>query len=174
MIGRFAPCARGLVVFLLLLLGGCRKAPAGGRLEASWIGTDTGHFAAPANARWCPAAGLLEVSAVDADEGFGLAIYSAGKLVDGDYAVADTGTDSILRPSASGAYRRFTEQQVVGFRGDSGSVSLTQKGSRVDLTFLFRMPAIDGKDTIEATGTATGLLPGACPADSVPNGPPTQ
>ena len=179
-----------LAAFLILSLAGCHAEPRGGRLEASWIGSDSGHFAAPAKAAWCPVAGRLEVTAIQEDAGFGIALYPAGELVDGEYPVIDSaadsvtdsvavsppdsGTDSIARPSASGAYRNFTEQVVAGFQGDSGSVSVTHKGGRVELSFLFRMASTEGKDTIEAKGSATGLLPGDCPSDSIPKNSPVQ
>ena len=176
----------GLVACLTLSLGACHTGSEGGRLEASWIGADTGHFAAPAKAEWCRVAGRLEVTAVQGDVGFGLALYPAGELVDGEYPVVDSaaesvavsdidsGTDSIVRPSASGAYRKFPEQRVAGFLGDSGSVVLAHQGGRVELGFRFRMPSVEGKDTIEAKGTAAGLVPGDCLSDSIPNSSPVQ
>jgi hypothetical protein len=126
------------------------------------------------------------VTAIQGDAGFGLALYPLGELIDGEYPVADSGSDSAavspadsgvasrVRPSVSGAYREFTEQKVVGFRGDSGSLSLAHNGSRVELGFLFRMRSIEGEDTIEAKGTAIGLVPGDCPNDSIPNSSPVQ
>jgi hypothetical protein len=36
------------------------------------------------------------------------------------------------------------------------------------------MRSIEGEDTIEAKGTAIGLVPGDCPNDSIPNSSPVQ
>jgi hypothetical protein len=116
----------------------------------------------------------LEVTAVKGDVGFGLVVHPAGELEQAEYPVADPGIDSLTRPSASGAVRWFTEQQVRGFQSDSGSIALTRKGSQLEVRFLLRMRSLDGLDTIEASGKATRLVPGPCPADSVPNSSPKQ
>jgi hypothetical protein len=161
-------------VVVLLAATGCGGGSDGARLTASWTGSDTGRLAAPATAIWCPVASRLEVKAVRQDVGFGLVVYPRSDLAVGDYPAFDPGIDSVLRPGASGAARWYSEQEIVGYQSDSGSVGLTRSGDRLQLRFGFRMRSLEGKDTIRATGKATGLVPGPCPADSVPNATPTQ
>jgi hypothetical protein len=164
--------AGGAVV--LLATAACARGGDGSRLNASWTGSDTGEISASPTAIWCPVASRLEVKAEREDVGFGLVLYPRGDLQAGDYRVFDPGIDTVHRPGASGAARWFSEREIMGFQTDSGSVGLTRNNGRVALTFRFRMRSLDGKDIIRAAGQATGLIPGACPVDSVPNTAPTQ
>jgi hypothetical protein len=165
---------RGVVLAALLLWAmACSKVGGGRWLTARWIGSDTGRISAPATASWCPLAGRLEVKAVSGDLGFGLVLYPVGDLAAGSYPAFDPGIDSVHRPGASAALRWYTQQLVVGFQSDSGSVQLTGK-DLLDLRFGFRLRSLDGKDTLVTQGRAANLQRGTCPADSVPNAAPTQ
>jgi hypothetical protein len=161
-------------VALLLSATACEKVDRGPRLTATWTGADTGKISARAAASWCPVAGRLEVNAVHGDVGFGLVLYPVSDLAAGAYPAFDPGIDSAHRPGASAAARWFTEQNIVGYQSDSGSVELTRQDDRLQLKFGFRLRSLDGKDTLVAEGRAARLVPGACPADSVPNAAPVQ
>jgi len=159
---------------LLLWASACDKVGVGPRLTADWIGSDTGRISASATASWCPVAGRLEVKAARGDTGLGLVLYPVSDLAAGTYPAFDPGVDTVHRPGATGAARWFTDRDMVGYQSDSGSVELTREDDRLQLRFGFRLRRLDGEATVVAEGRATGLDPGPCPADSVPNSAPTQ
>jgi hypothetical protein len=177
---------RLLVVAVPVLLAACGRRGAEGTLTAKWTTLESTKkidtlkvarphsFSGPVAARWCPVARRLELTAVHADEGFGLAIYPADSLTAGQYPAFDPGLDTARRPSAAGAARWFTEQKLVGFQSDSGGVDLSVEGSRYHARFGFRMRALQGIDTVRFTGEASNVVPGPCPADSVPSTAPRQ
>jgi hypothetical protein len=170
-----AAIRRGLLFAALLpWSAGCEKVAGGPRLNAAWIGSDTGKISAPAAASWCPVAGRLEVKAVKGDMGFGLVLYPVSDLAAGTYPAFDPGVDSVRRPGAAAAARWFTEQDIVGYQSDSGSVELTREDERLQLRFGFRLRSLDGEKIVVAEGRAASLEPGPCPADSVPNAAPIQ
>jgi hypothetical protein len=158
----------------VLLTAGCGHSGGGPYLSASWTGSDTGRIAARAVASWCPVANRLEVKAVQEDVGFALAIYPEKDLASGEFPVFDPGIDTVHRPGAAGVTRWFTEKQLQGYQSDSGGVTLARSGDKLQLQFRLRMRSLGGEGTIRATGRATGLVPGSCPADSVPNASPRQ
>jgi hypothetical protein len=177
----FLPVLRPLaLVALAALAAGCTSRPGGGRLEASWRDRDAAKpapprtISAPAKAAWCPGWKRLEVTAVQEDLGFGLAIYPAESLVPGGYPAVDPGFDSVARPGAAGVARWFGEQTIEGLQSDSGALQLTRNDGRYDASFGFRLRSLDGVDTIRVTGRARGLVPGPCPVDSVPATTPQQ
>lgn len=159
-----------------ILLAACRSGGGAGgpRLEASWVGADTGKFAGAARVAWCPTAARLEVTAARDDRGFGLVLYADGDLAPGSYPGFDPGIDTIHRPGAAAAVRWFTEQKIEGFQSDSGTLELSGRDSLYQARFAFRLRSIDSDDTLLVTGGATGLVPGPCPADSVPYTAPVQ
>ncbi len=119
-------------------------------------------------------AGRLEVTAIREDLGFGLAVYPAGDLGPGEFPGFDPGIDSVPRPGAAAAVRKFTERNMIAFQSDSGSLQLTRDGGAFGARFGFRMQALDHSGVIRVEGEASGLSPGACPADSVPATAPVQ
>lgn len=159
---------------VVLAAAGCAKGRGGPRLTASWSGSDTGKVSVAPTVIWCPVASRLEVKGVREDVGFGLVLYPQSELAAGDYPAFDPGLDSVRRPGSSGAARWFTQQEIIGYQSDSGSVALNKSTDGVQLKFRFRLRSLNGKDTIRATGAANDLVPGACPADSVPNPAPKQ
>ena len=159
---------------LLLWAAACGKVGSAPRLAADWVGSDTGRISASPTASWCPVAGRLEVKAARGDTGFGLVLYPVSDLAAGTYPAFDPGVDTVHRPGATGAARWFTERDVVGYQSDSGSVELTRENDRLQLRFGLRLRRLNGAATVVAEGRATGLEPGSCPADSVPNAAPTQ
>lgn len=151
-----------------------RDPPATGRLEVSWVGSDTGGLSAPAQVAWCPVASRLEVTAVRDDQGFGLVVYPLGELAAGSYPAFDAGIDTTHRPGVATAARWFKDEYLAAFQGDSGVLELARAGDRWEATFTVRLRGLERTDTLLATGRATGLTPGPCAADSVPPGAPIQ
>lgn len=134
-------------------VGACHSPGSGGQIEAKWGGRDSGRVSAPARGAWCPPAKLFKLTGVKDDAGVGLAIYPVDSLTSGDYPVIDPGSDSTTRPRSVLAVRWFTEQEIQGYQGDTGIVSITRKGSmvagRIDAT-MFRAATYD---TIHLSGT---------------------
>lgn len=113
------------VAVLVLAVAACRESGStGGRLDATWTGFDTGRIRVPARALWCPAAGLLEITAIGTDSGVGIVIRPAAGLAAGKYPVFDAVAREIGRPGAAVAVRWFATGAIRAFRGDSGVVSL--------------------------------------------------
>ena len=159
------------------LLGACsssggKQAGPSGTLTASWSGPDTlaGQLAAPARAGWCAGTGRLEVLATKDDQAVGLAIFPAESLEPGEYAVFDPGIDTARRPAVAGAARWYTDAAIVGYQSDSGRFTLSRDATGgLGAEFGFRLVDLTREDTIRLTGTMTGLVPGPCPDDSLPN-----
>jgi hypothetical protein len=152
--------------------GGTTTAP---HLSAEWTGSDTARFTARARVAWCPVARRLEVLAVREDDlGFGLVIYPSEALEAGEFPAIDPGADTVIRPGAAAAARRFTETSILAFQSDSGRLVLTRDGAAFDARFGFRLKSPDEANTVVVTGEATGLVPGPCLADSVPDAAPVQ
>jgi hypothetical protein len=173
--------ARSLTGAALLVaaVGGCNRASSGGRIEVTYTideekSKDPRAYSGPARAFWCPGAGRLEVMSVNEDMGFGLVLYPEDSLVAGNYPSFDPGIDSVRRPGAAGVARWYTEQRIVGLQSDSGMLKLVRDGAKYDATFGFRLRSLDASDTTRVTGRASGLVPGACPADSLPSTAPKQ
>jgi hypothetical protein len=108
---------------------GTSRSAIGGRLEASWIGADTGRMAASSSAEWCADPRVLEIRAVQGDTGLAVALYPLDTIEADTYRVvhpeaADTGA-----PSAGVALRLFVSNAVEGYQGDSGNVVLQQSKS---------------------------------------------
>lgn len=167
-----APVRARSLAGIVMLLSGCEQSGTGPRLEAAWTGTDTGAIAATARVAWCSVAARLEVTAIRADQGFGLVIFPVGdSLSAGEFQSFDPGIDTALRPGVAAAARWFTDERMAAFQSDSGSLELARAGNGYDARFGFRLRGLDGQDTVVVTGRATGLMVDTpCPADSVPAG----
>jgi hypothetical protein len=160
------PWARSAL--LLLGVGACQRLATGPSLEAKWTGSDTGRIAVPATAGWCERSGVLSVTGVREDVGFGIAIYPAGAPQSGAYQAFDPGIDSARRPGVAAAARWFSDADLTGYQSDSGGLDLRATGGVLDGSFQFRMRSLNGKDTIDVTGRLRRIRPGACPVvDSV-------
>lgn len=122
----------GLVLTLSLVAAcwGSVEGPAHkGRLEARWIGPDTGQVSAPATAEWCANRRLLEIRAVHGDTGIAMVLYPLDSIEADTYRVVPgAGADS-LAPSAAVALRLFAQTAIKGYQGDSGHVVLKRSGS---------------------------------------------
>jgi hypothetical protein len=98
----------------------------GGKLEASWTGSDTASVAMPATASWCAAGRYLEIRATREDTGVAVAVFpgdSTPLAVAGEYPLLGQAlaVDS-SRPFAVVAVRWADPGAVSGVRSDSGSV----------------------------------------------------
>ncbi|MBK8003510.1 MAG: hypothetical protein IPK12_06070 [Gemmatimonadetes bacterium] len=148
------------------------SAGPSGTLTATWSGPDTlaGQLNAPARGGWCAGTGRLDVIATRDDQAVGLAIFPVDSLQPGEYAVFDPGIDTARRPAVAGAARWYTDAAIVGYQSDSGQFTLSRdaKGG-LGAEFGFRLVDLTREDTIRLTGTMTGLVPGGCEDDSLPN-----
>ncbi len=161
---------------LAAMLPACETLRPGPELDARWIGRDTGHLAASAQAFWCEGVRRLEIRGVHGDTGVGLVLYaggeSGGALVPGPYPVFDPLPDTgPPRPGSAVALRFFTRTLIKGYRGDSGSVGLARSGRGWRARVAARLLTVGGADTVWLTGVARGIVPREAPAlcpDSVP------
>lgn len=158
---------RRLAPLLAGILMACSGPEGAARLEARWIGSDTGAFAGTSKVTWCGSVQRLEITAVDGnDAGVGLAIYPVKELRPGRYGAFDPGIDSVRRPGVAAASRFFTEQAVKGFQSDSGELELERSGTAFSARFAFRMRSLEGSDTVRLTGRFRDAVPGPCPGDT--------
>lgn len=115
-----------------LVLAGCAAEepgpPPGGTVEVQWVGSDTGRLVAPAEAEWCDSLRLLEVRAMHGDTGIALVLYPSDSVTVGDYPMVPPDRRDTTRPAAALALRWFAETSIRGFRGDSGSVTVSTLG----------------------------------------------
>ena len=163
------PGPRRQPILLLLLAApivGCHPAASRSTLHAAWVGLDTGAVEGAARAVWCPEERRLELTAMENDAGVGFVLYPASTLEPGEYPAFDPGADTVRRPGAAAAVRRFTDAAVRGYQGDSGSLLLRREGKALAGKFGFRLRSLEGTDTLRLTGDFTGSVPGSCPADS--------
>jgi hypothetical protein len=160
---------------IFLEAAGCRgnsEVPSGPRVSVRWTGADTASFSASAVAEWCASLHLLEIRAVAGDTGVGIALYPPDTIEAGRYPfrrpdVADTA----LPPSAALALRWFSQTTVMGYQGDSGSLTLERRpdGSLAGRFTAAAGPLVTGTRG-HATGTFGGLRVVAAPSDCA--GPP--
>jgi hypothetical protein len=125
------PKARALVL-LVLGLTGCRASNPSdnaGHLELRWNGPQAGSLSGPATAGWCAHRNVLQVRAIRGDTGVALAVYPGKALEAGVYRVVDPVKAESVPPAASVALRVLTQNQVQGFQGDTGRVTLGASSS---------------------------------------------
>ena len=157
--------ARGWCLIAAALGGaaGCRPTiraehEAGARLEVHWIGTDTADFAASAVAEQCDSLALLEIRAASGDTGIALALYRAGAIEPGDYPIRRPEQARSTMPSAALALRFTARTSVLGFRGDSGTVSLRRSADGVLFgSFSAGAGAAIGRGRLRLDGSFEGL-----------------
>ena len=108
----------GLVLLAACDRPGSRRLQAG-RLDASWIGSDSGKISAVAAAEWCEDSLFLMIRAVQGDTGLGLALRFLDSITPDSYRVMEPSRADSSPPSASVALRLFAQTTVDGFQGDS-------------------------------------------------------
>lgn len=142
---------------------GCRpkiraERVPGTRLEVHWTGADTADFSAPAVAERCDSLGLLEIRAASGDTGIALALYRSGPVEPGDYPIRLPEQARATMPSAALALRLTARTSVLGFRGDSGKVSLRRSAGGVLFgSFSAGARAAAGRGRLTLDGSFEGL-----------------
>ena len=162
--------AFGRLVVGLMLMAACSRAepsaPAGGRVEVQWVGSDTGKLVAPAVAEWCDSLRMLEVRAVHGDTGIALVLYPADSVTPGRYPLVSPQRRDSTRPSAALAIRWFAETSIRGFRSDSGEVRVATLGAGAGSgTFGARLRSATEGSVLRLTGSYQGLIVGRAPAE---------
>jgi hypothetical protein len=166
---------RRLAACGLIASAGCSGEKAeevpGARLEVQWVGGDTGKLVAPVEAQWCDSLRMLELRAMRGDTGIALVLYPRDSVAPGSYPLVPPEQRDSLRPAAAVALRWFEETEIRGFRGDSGSVSLTSLGPGVGSgRFGARVRATGVGTQLTVTGTFRGLTISLAPTDCAGTG----
>jgi hypothetical protein len=156
--------ARGCCLIALALgVAGCRPKmradrEGGARLEVHWSGADTADFSAPAVAERCDSLELLQIGAASGDTGMVLALYRSGAVEPGDYPIRPPETARATMPSAALALRFTARTSVLGFRGDSGKVSLRRSPDGLLFgSFSAGASAAAGRGRLTLNGSFEGL-----------------
>jgi hypothetical protein len=171
-----AAAGLGLFVAGAASCGSKAEAPRGSRVSVRWTGADTASFSASAVAEWCAALHLVEIRAVAGDTGVGIALYPPDTIDAGMYPIRrPDGADTTRQRSAAVALRWFSKTTVMGFQGDSGSLTLERRsdGTLGGRFAAAARPLVTGA-RLRVTGTFDGLrvvpAPNDCagqpPADS--------
>lgn len=143
-----------LAIFFVAGCWGSVEEPAlTGRLEARWIGPDSGQVSAPATAEWCPDRRMLEIRAVEGDTGFAMVLYPLDTIDPDTYRVVPAAGADSLAPSAAVALRLFSPTAIKGYQGDSGNVVLRRSGSgELSGTVEARSRSVLNGDSLSITG----------------------
>ena len=143
-----------------------------GGLQAVWTGSDRGRLAAKATAVWCRDARLAQVTAMQGDTGISLLIHPADSLAPGRYPVVDPANARTSAPAAALALRLLGTTAVVGYRSESGTVTVERvAGGRVWGRFESQAKvatALAGTVKLNGRFAAVPVITGgsACPTDS--------
>lgn len=142
----------------LSLIGACRtqqgSGAQAGRLEARWVGADTGKLSAAATAEWCAETRILEIRAVERDTGLALALFPDVVIVEDTYPVVSPSRADSSVPSARVALRWFGPTAISGFQGDSGAVVLeTMERGQLSGSMKARASSVINSDRITIIGT---------------------
>lgn len=151
----------------------CGGSTGGGSLSASWKGSgkSTGTLATGATANWCAAGHLLEIMAISGDSAIALLLYPAEGVKPGSFAVIDALHQPVRTGSAAIAARWPDQEQILGYRGVSGSATLKVEGEILSgsVTSTMIRPGAT-PDTLAMTATFVALKAdsgvAACPPDS--------
>jgi hypothetical protein len=158
--------SRSCVLGILTLVVACGSSagpaeghPVEGLLTVRWTGTYEGSFTAPAFGRWCPSDSLIEIIAARADTGVGLVLLGQDSVREGQYPVVPSRVFVPSRPRANASVRWLGRDQVLGFVGQGGQLSLTETGDgltgRVEASLkLYQETATD---TIKMVGEFTRI-----------------
>jgi hypothetical protein len=144
-----------LIIPLLAVLA-CGEDEPTGRVTLSWTGSDTGRLEAPATARWCPADTALEIVGIVADSGAGVAIFPPDTITPGVYPVGVPG-ESVARPRAGVALRRFGENLILGLYSLSGTVTV-DTGSPLHGSLVATLKDVNTGSQLNVTGNFSGLV----------------
>ncbi|HKV76246.1 MAG TPA: hypothetical protein VJN95_17135 [Gemmatimonadales bacterium] len=162
--------AAGLI--LLSVITGCTGGASGdGRLSARWKGGDSGQLSAPATGAWCSVGGLLEVMAISGDSGMAVLLYPTNGVRSASFSVIDPLRETVHPGAAAVAARWPSAEQIIGYRGVSGTVTLKVENGTLSGEWqgLLLRPGAE-RESLHVTGHFDGIKadssPGACPPDS--------
>lgn len=112
-------------ILVALALAGCEGVTGrNARFEAVWAGSDRGRLVASATGFWCRDAKIAQITAMQGDSGISVLIHPAESLVTGRYPVLEPGSARISTPAAALALRLLGSTSVVGYRSESGTLTL--------------------------------------------------
>ena len=126
---------RGVATCVLVALGfaGCDVVTArNARFESAWAGSDRGRLATSAAGVWCRDAKIAQITATRGDSGIAVLIHPVESLVVGRYPILEPGSARASSPAAALALRLLGSTSVVGYRTESGTLTLERvEGGRV-------------------------------------------
>lgn len=111
-------------VLAALALAGCGHW--GGRLDATWTGSEKGRMSGRATAIWCREARVAVVTGVSGDTGVSLLIHPAESLAAGRYPIIEAGDARRTAPAAALGLRLLARTAVVGYQSQTGTLTLAQ------------------------------------------------
>src|ERR1041385_5706095 len=177
-----APAAAPILIAIACLLPGCRAphaqqgGPEPGSLAVAWTGAFAGRFSAPAEARWCSGATLVEISAVRHDTAVGLTIAPRDTVRPGAYPVYAAAGFVPVRPQGGAALRWLAEVVVMPFEAERGMVTVTEGATRrISGTIDVHLKRPGAADSVRLTGgfIRLALKPATAPCGRA-NKPPAR
>ncbi len=162
---------------LMAALAACGGGSGGdGKLSANWKGRSngspsTGGLSTGATASWCGAGKLLEIMAISGDTGVAVLLYPTDGMKSGTFAMIDPLREPVHAGAAAVAARWPDGEQIVGFRGVTGSATLSVVQGTISGTITGTMvrPGLQ-PESLAFTGNFSALRAdssaGACPPDS--------
>ena len=143
-------------------LAACGDSPAaaraGGWVEASWTGADTGRMAAAGIAEWCAERRALEIRAVQGDTGLAVVLYPRDSIEPDTFRVVlPEGADTLSSAGAIGL-RLFEATAMQGYQGDSGAIVLQRAESgQLSGTIAARARSVVNGQQVRLTGQVRDL-----------------
>ena len=130
-----------------------------GLLTVRWTGSYQGSFTAPATGRWCQTDSLVEILAARADTGIGLVLLGQDSVRAGRYPVFPTRVFIPSRPQAQAVARWLGKNQILGFEGKGGQLTLTEAGERLTgrVEATLRLFQAGAADTVRLVGEFTRI-----------------
>ena len=107
-----------------LLLAGCGERS--GRIDATWSGAEKGRMSGRASAVWCREARVAVVTGVSGDTGVSLLIHPPDSLAAGRYPIVEPANARGTAPAAALGLRLLGRTAVVGYQGQTGTLTLEQ------------------------------------------------
>jgi len=144
---------------VLLAAAACNRSPkaVSGDLDVTWRGSARGRFVAPLQATHCAETGQVELLAIRADTGIGMALFLDDSAVVQPvvYPVMSGSMMQETRPGSSIAARWFAVTSIAAFEGITGKVTLSAAGTSLTGTLDVTFKALDRPDTLHMSGSFT-------------------
>ena len=134
-------------------------SPAG-TVEMRWTGGDTGSAELAASATRC-GGGPVELLAASGDTGLAIAFYGSDPLGAGAYPVSQRAAGS-PPPAASFGVRWLDSTAVSGYRGRSGTVTLSAAGTELAGRFAVEAQRTPDGREVSVSGAFRGIPVEAC------------